>query len=169
MKEPTFLEYGLLIAASLIMSLLGLYLLANFSRLFRGRIKNELLRRNAAAWAVIFCISCGMIPMSGGFFYILSKFGWGWAVGGQFISTTLITLIVFNLARIVAESKRLQKLSFIKHKLLVFATLIITIMAINVPLNYILYGFSTPYLKYSLVSSIYLGGACGPASGYPGK
>ena len=161
MKEPTFLEYGLLIAASLIMSLLGLYLLANFSRLFRGRIKNELLRRNAAAWAVIFCISCGMIPMSGGFFYILSKFGWGWAVGGQFISTTLITLIVFNLARIVAESKRLQKLSFIKHKLLVFATLIITIMAINVPLNYILYGFSTPYLKYSLVSSIYLGGACG--------
>ena len=161
MKEPTFLEYGLLIVFSLIMSLSGLYLLANFGRLFKGRIKNDLVRRNAAAWVVIFCISCGMIPMSGGFFYILGKYGWAWAIGGQFVSTTLVTLIVFNLARIVAESKRLQQLSFIKHKLLVFTTLIVTILAINVPLNYILYGFSTQYLKYSVVSSIYLGGGCG--------
>ena len=161
MKEPSFLEYGILIAACLVMSLIGLYLLANFKQLFRGRIKNELVRRNVAAWLVIFCISSGMTPMSGGFFYMLGKFGWFWAIGGQFISTTLITLIVFNLTRIVAENKRLQQLSFLKHKLLVFATLIITILMINIPLNYILYDFSTQYLKYAVASSIYIGGATG--------
>jgi sensor histidine kinase YesM len=143
------------------MSLIGLYLLANFRQLFRGRIKNELVRRNVAAWLVIFCISAGITPMSGGFFYVLGKFGWLWAIGSQFISTTLITLIVFNITRIVAENKKLQRLSFLKHKLLVFATLIATILLINVPVNYILYDFSTQYLKYAVASSIYIGGATG--------
>lgn len=161
MKEPSFLEYGILIAVCLVMSLIGLYLLANFRQLFRGKIRNELLRRNVAAWLVIFCISAGMIPMSGGFFYILGKFGWGWAIGGQLISTTLVTVLVFNITRMVAENKKLQQLSFVKHKLLVFATLILTILAINVPLNYILYDYSTQYLKYAVISSIYLGGATG--------
>lgn len=161
MKEPTFLEYGILIGVCLVMSLIGLYLLARFRQLFRGKIKNELLRKNAAAWLVIFCMSSGIIPMSGGFFYILGKLGWGWAIGSQLITTTLITLIVFNITRLVAENRKLKQLSFVKHKLIVFATLILTILVINIPLTYILYDYSTQYLKYTVASTIYLGGAIG--------
>ncbi|MEK7224308.1 MAG: hypothetical protein AAB221_01325, partial [Bacteroidota bacterium] len=36
MKEPGILEYSLLIATSLCFAVAGLYLMTNFSRLFRG-------------------------------------------------------------------------------------------------------------------------------------
>lgn len=161
MREPDFWAHVVLIAVCLVMSLIGLYLLAVFRQLFRGRIKNELLRRNVAAWLVIFFISSGMLPMSGGFFYVVGKFGWCWAIGGQFISTTLVTLFVFNITRLVAEHNKLKRLSFVKHKLLVFATLNITLLVVNLPLSYAIYDYSTQFMKYAVISSVYLGGAIG--------
>lgn len=159
MKAPTTLEYILLIGVSLVFALAGLYMLANFSRLLRSTIKNELLRKNIAAWLIIFCISIAMLPMSGGFFYLLEKHGWGWAIGGQFISATLCTLIIYNLVRVVADSRQLKKLSFIKHNLLILVTLIISTLAINIPLSYLMYGKETgPYLKYVFTNSIYIAG-----------
>lgn len=161
MKEPTFIEYVGLVTACLLLALAGLYLLANYSRLFRSSIKNELLRKNVAAWLTIFCLSTAIAPMNGGFFYIIAKYGWGWLWAGQLIGTTLLTLFVFNLARFVAEHKRLKQLSFARHKLLVFGTLIIVTVMVNLPLSYILYDYQVQYLRYSVMSSIYLGGATG--------
>lgn len=162
MKGPTILDFGLLIAVSLVFAIAGLYMLANFGRLFRSRIKNELLRKNIVAWMVIFCISIAMLPMSGGFFYMLEKHGWGWAIGSQFISATACTLIIYNLVRVVAESKQLKKLSFIKHNLLILVTLIVTTLALNIPLSYWIYGKEAgPYLKYIISSSIYMAAATG--------
>ena len=57
MKEPTILVYIILVSVSLLLALAGLYLLVNFNRLFKGSIKNEILRKNVAAWLIIFCIS----------------------------------------------------------------------------------------------------------------
>ena len=71
MKEPSVFHYTLLVFVSLVFAVAGLYLLANFSRLLRNSIKNELLRKNVAAWLIILCISVGMTPLSGGFFYLL--------------------------------------------------------------------------------------------------
>jgi sensor histidine kinase YesM len=162
MKGPTTLEYFILVAVCLGFALLGLYMLANFSRLLRSTIKNELLRKNIVAWMVIFCISAGMLPQSGGFFYLLEKYGWGWAIGGHIISTTACTLIIYNLARMVAESRQLRKLSFIKHNLLILVTLVITTVAVDIPLSYMMYGKdATLYMKYVLSQSIYLAVATG--------
>lgn len=162
MQGPSIFDYIILILVSLIFALAGLYVLANFGRLLRNSIKNELLRKNIVAWMVIFSLSVAMTPMSGGFFYLLEKHGWGWAIGGQFISATLCTLIIFNLARIVAESRHLKKLSFIKHNLLILVTLIITTLAINVPLSYWMFGNdASPYIKYVLTNSIYIAVAAG--------
>jgi two-component system LytT family sensor kinase len=158
MKEPTIVQYVILIASCLMLATIGLYLLANFSRLFRGSIRNELLRKNIAAWLIIFCLTTAMSPMSGGFFYIIAKYGWLWAFMGQVIGTTLLTVFVFNLARLVAEHKKLKKLSFAKHNLLIFVTLVVVTAMVNLPLNYVLYDFQKQYLRYSLMSSIYLGG-----------
>jgi two-component system, LytTR family, sensor kinase len=162
MRGPSIFDYVILISVSLIFALAGLYVLANFGRLLKNSIKNELLRKNILAWMVIFSLSVAMTPMSGGFFYLLEKHGWGWAIGGQFISATLCTLIIFNLARVVAENRHLKKLSFIKHNLLILVTLIITTLAINVPLSYWMYGKdASPYLKYVLTNSIYIAVAAG--------
>jgi two-component system, LytTR family, sensor kinase len=139
----------------------GLVILANFSSLFKQRIKNELVRKNVVAWLVIFCISNAMLPMSGGFFIMIEKFGWWGAIIGQLVSTTLCTLVIFNIVNAVAESKQLKKLSFVKHSLLILVTLIITTLLINVPLSYVLYGKNSPYLKYVFVNSVYLAGATG--------
>ena len=67
MKEPGFLGYTILVTVCLLMAFIGLYILVNFSRLFRGGIKNEIIRRNIAAWLVIFFLSAAM-SLNGDFF-----------------------------------------------------------------------------------------------------
>src|SRR5690606_8815098 len=151
--------FSVLIAVCLILSLIGLYLLARFNELFKGKIRNELLRKNVVAWMVTFCLSAGILPLNGHFFYIAQKLGWGWAVGSQFIISLLTTLIVYNLTRMVAESRKLQRLSFFRHKLLVFLTLIVGILGVNVPLTFSLNDYSWKNMDYIIISSIYLAGA----------
>ena len=101
------------------MAMLGLYLLANFSRLFRGAIKNEFLRRNAAAWVVIFLINSSTAPLSGGnsFFYVLAKHGIWLTLLSEVVAALAATLIGFNVVWAVAVNKRLKRLSFLQHKL----------------------------------------------------
>ena len=161
MNNPTFLEYFGLITVSLLFAFLGLYFLINFSRIFRRTIKNAWLRRNAVAWLIIFCIAIAMIPMSGGFFYTLQRFGLGWAIGSHMISATLCTLIVFNSTRAVAENKKLKNLSFLKHKLLVLLTMIVTALAVSTPLTFLLYDGEKRFITYSVISNLYVTAATG--------
>lgn len=162
MKGPSVIEYALLILACLLFAGAGLYVLINFGRLLKGQVRNELLRKNILAWLIIFCFSVAMLPLSGGFFYLLERYGWGWAIGGQLISATACTLVIYNLVRIVAEKEQLKRLSFVKHNLLILATLIITTLAINVPLSFWMYGKQTgSFLSYIISNSIYLAAATG--------
>ena len=160
MKEPTILQYCLLISACLVLAVVGLYLLANFSRLFRG-IKNEVVRKNVAAWFVIFCISTAMAPMSQGFFYIIYKHGWAWTLISAFVSTTLTTVLVYNLARYVAEHRNLKKMPFLRHKALVVATLVIMTLVVNLPYYYVLNNYNTKNLEYFVISGTYMACAAG--------
>ena len=162
MKAPTVFEYVLLATVCLLFALMGLYMLANFSRLFRKFIKNELLRKNIVACIIIFCISNAMFPMGSGFFYVVQKFGWGWIIGGQILSAVACTLVIYNLVRLVSESRQFRKLSFIKHNLLIMVTLITSTFAVDIPLGYFMYGKeSGVFMKYLLTSSIYLAAAVG--------
>jgi two-component system LytT family sensor kinase len=161
MGEPTILQYISMTACCLVLAMIGLYLLANFRTLFRGSIHNEILRRNLAVWIVMLFLSSAMAPMSGGFFQILHKYGWCWAVAAQFISSLAHTLFVFNTAWLVAENRRLKKLTFIQHKVIVFATIVIMTVAVNIPLFLLANAYSTKNIEYIIISSIYLGGAIG--------
>src|SRR5687767_9884852 len=104
--EPNPLEYVVVVFCCLVFAVIGLYLLANFSRLFRGRIKNELLRKNIVSWLIIFFLSSATAPITGGLYFIVGKFGWLGTVACQAAITTLYTLIVFNSALAIAENKR---------------------------------------------------------------
>lgn len=162
MKEPTIYELSALIVVCLVMALIGLYLLANYNRLFRGSIKNAFLRRNVVAWLVIFCINGSMTALSGGaIFYIIVKFGWFGVIGGHFLSTTAATVLGFNIVWLVSENRRLKKLSFVKHKLLLLLAVIVMTLLINVPIAYFVWDYGPQYIHYSIITSIYVGGAIG--------
>jgi len=99
--------------------------------------------------------------MGGGLPYVVNMVGWWGLLGWHLICTTADSVIVYNVARLVADNKRLKKLSFIRHKLIVLLTLVVSIVAVNMPLYYIMYNFKTQYLRYSAVSSIYMAVAIG--------
>ena len=164
MKEPTIIQYILLVFCCLIFAVIGLYFLINFGQLFRGRIKNELLRKNVAACLIIFFLSLTLTPLGGGFHLMVAKFGWLGTIVIEISVTILYTAVVFNIGRAIAENKKLKALSFIKHKLLILVALIISSLAINILTVYVLYGSEKQYmlyLKYSVISSIYLTSAIG--------
>lgn len=157
MKEPSTLHYISFVTASILFAAGGIALMANFSRLFQRSIRNELLRKNTAVWLIIFCLNAAIMPLGGGFYVMLQKFGWVGIIIGQLASTTLCTIVIYNLVRMVADSPQLRKLSFIKHNLLILLTLIITTLAINIPTSYVIYQQeATRYLKYVIAQSIYL-------------
>ncbi|HZI53576.1 MAG TPA: hypothetical protein VFD56_07735, partial [Chitinophagaceae bacterium] len=159
MREPTTIQFIIIVLCCLVFAVIGLYFLVNFGRLFRGSIRNEVLRKNAAAWIVIFFLSLAITPLGGGFSYMVRKFGWWGSALIEIIVSLVYTVVVYNTARAIAENKKLKSLSFVKHKLLILVALIATSMVVNVATVYILYGDEKEYatfLKYSVVSTIYL-------------
>ncbi|MFN8289519.1 MAG: histidine kinase [Chitinophagaceae bacterium] len=162
MKAPGLLEYALLISCSLLFAGLGLYLLARFNNLFRGFIRNGLLRKNISAFLIIICMSAAMSPLSGGFFYLLDRYGWGWVIVGHLISAAASTLLIYNPARLAAENKQLKQLSFINHNIIIVLVLIIMTLAVNIPLSYMIYQEDWEKArKYVITNSIYIAAATG--------
>lgn len=102
-----------------------------------------------------------MSPLNGGFFYILAKFGWRNIITGNLVTNTVATLIGFNIMWALAESKRLKRFSFVKHKLILFFSLIILTILINVPSTYVLFNYNIQYMEFTIITSIYVGGAIG--------
>ncbi len=156
MQEPTILYLSMLVLISLILALAGLFILANFGRMFRGSIRHEVLRKNVLVWMVIFTLSAALFPMSGGFYVIVAKHGYDGLLLYQIISTTANTLFVYNIARYVAESDKVRKMSFVWHKVLITFSIVVMSLVVNLPLAYVLYNYSTQFLKYTVISSVYL-------------
>jgi two-component system, LytTR family, sensor kinase len=156
MNEPSVLFYALLVACSLVLALAGLYVLVNFSRLFRGSIRQEVLRKNVVVWLAIFSISLAMSPLSSGFFIILQKHGFVGLGLFQLASTTGNTIFVYNSARLVADSKSLKKIPFFRHILLIILTIVVMSLLVNVLAPYLVFAYLRPYLQYSILSNIYI-------------
>jgi len=161
MESPSLLQFSLLITACIIIALVGLFILANFGRLLRGSIRNEMLRKNILVWLIIFCFALAMTPMNGQFFYAVHKYGFLVAVLGEMLVVTCYTLIVFNAARWVDETRLLKSLSFAKRKLLVLLTIIVLCLVANLVIKYLNPDKEEGYSNYSLVLSMYFGSATG--------
>lgn len=161
MKSPTILEYAILIGSCILLALVGLYLLANFKNLLRNTIRNEWLRRNVIVWLITFCLVLASTPMNGEFFYSVRKYGWWDALLGEIIVVTCTTLVAFNLAWLVAEHRSLNHLSFAKRKILIFLTLIVSVVGANRIVKYLFTRNQEEYSAFSILSSIYLASAVG--------
>ena len=165
MREPTIIQYTATVLCCLLFAVIGLYGLVNFNRLLRSRIRNEVLRKNAVAWLVIFFLSLATTPLSpGGFYYMLRKFGWLGFGAIEIAISLAYTIIVFNAARVTVGHKRLRSLPFFQHKLLIVGILVATSLLVSVASMYILYGSDKEFrsiLKYSIISTIYMTAAIG--------
>jgi len=155
MKEPPFYFFILLILHSALMLMAGLYILANFGRLFRRNFRNELLRENVVVWLAAICMIMALAPVSGDFVGILLRKGIMHAIMVQTIFATINTLFVFNITRFVARSVPVKRKSFTKQKAIVLITIIVCTILINIPLNYIFNDFSVKNIKYSVLFSFY--------------
>jgi sensor histidine kinase YesM len=159
MNSPTIWEYALLVGSCILFALIGIYVLANFRKIFRNLIRNEWLRRNIIVWIVASCIVFAATPMNGELIYAIKKHGWKYAILGELIVITTNTLIVFNFAWFVAEHKLFGRLSFIKRKALVLLTLIFSFVGVNLLVRYLFTNEPYEYAGFSVVMSVYF--ACG--------
>ncbi|HMG67566.1 MAG TPA: histidine kinase [Chitinophagaceae bacterium] len=137
MKPPDFSGLVLLVLFSSTMLLVGLYLLAKFNRLFKRYIRNELVRRNVVVWMVALCLIMSVSPTNPDFyaafanhkvlhFFFLDCFG-----------VTLEALFVFNVSWIVLRYLNRKQVSFRKKMVIILCTVIICMMAMSFPINYL--------------------------------
>jgi sensor histidine kinase YesM len=161
MRQPTIFEFIILITASLALAIAGLYLIANFSRLFKRSIRNELVRKNVAVWLIILCISLAISPLSNAFIYIIYTHGLGEIILIELISTTASTLFGYNIVRLVVENKKVKEFSFIKRTFILLLTLIVVSIAINIPFTYIFYPRELQNIGFTILATIYVGGITG--------
>ncbi len=159
--NPTIIEYAILIGFCILFGLLGLYLLANFKNTFRNIIGNEWVRRNVLVWLITFSLVVATTPMSGEYFYAVRKYGWVTAILGQMIVATFNTLIVFNLAWLVAAHPFFDRFSFAKRKILVLLTLIISCVGVSLMVKNVFNTDNKEYAGFSILSSIYMATAIG--------
>lgn len=161
MKSPTVLEYVLLVVACILFAVAGLYLLTRFGNLFKRTIRNEALRKNVAAWLIIFCFVFAMTPMNGQFFYAIKNYGIWVAVAGEILVVTLHALLVFNNARLLAESKFIKQFSFLKQKLSVFAVIVTMTITVSFIVSHFFSEGHSSDIRYAIVNSAYMGSATG--------
>jgi two-component system, LytTR family, sensor kinase len=157
MKEPSFILLILLIVCSSLMLMLALYLLSNFNRLFSGSIRNELLRQNLAVWVTATCFVLALAPISGDFYGLVIKKGLLYTMMVELSIATANTFIGFNIVRYIYYRPAMQRMPFVRQKAVILFCIIICVIAVNMPLNFIFNDYSTRHLKYSVLFSFYNG------------
>src|ERR1043165_7153590 len=95
-----FIIIVLIVFVSSVMMLAGLYLLAKFNSLFRGRIRNELIRKNVVAWLTAICIFLSLTPTYHDFSSVIEGGKIAHYFLLQIICITLGTVFVFNITQV---------------------------------------------------------------------
>ena len=160
--NPT--QFELLVFSVLLSSLtlvVGLYLLANFNRLFRRSIKNELLRKNVVVWLAAICCIMTTVPTTPLFYEAIVQNKLPVFYLYECCAATVEGLFVFNISLIMLKYIR-RRTSFRTRMVIMLFTIIISIMFISIPMNY----FGNAYLgkgpsfvniEFTLLYSFYTG------------
>jgi two-component system, LytTR family, sensor kinase len=157
MKYPEFKSLLLLVLCSSVMLVLGLYLLANFKRLFRRQIKNELLRKNIVVWMVAVCLILAVSPTNSEFYQAISKGILLKTFLIQIAAITIMTVFVFNTTLLVLKNKSLQRTSFRKRMAIILFTIITGTMLCGTLINYLGNKGSFQNLELTLVFNFWTG------------
>lgn len=150
---------------SSVMLVTGLYLLANFNRLFKRTITNELLRTNIVVWLAAICWIMATFPTTPEFYGALMSNNLPIYYLFECIVATVEGLFVFNISRVVFMYVR-KRTSFRTRMAIVLCTIVISCMLISVPMNYfgnacVGKGPSFANVELSLLYSFYVGSLAG--------
>jgi sensor histidine kinase YesM len=157
MKYPDFKALLLLVVFSSLMLVLGLYLLANFKRLFRRQIKNEWIRKNIVVWMVAVCLVLAVSPTNSEFYQAIAKGILLKTFLIQIVAITIMTFFVFNITLLVLKTKTLQRMSFRRKMAVILFTIIAGTMMCGVLVNYIGNWGSFKKLELTLLFNFWTG------------
>jgi sensor histidine kinase YesM len=135
----------------------GLYLIANYNRLFRNSIRNQLLRRNLVVWMIAICLIFSVTPTNPEFYQNIAGGKIMRYVVIQCIAITVMVLFVFNITWYVSELSWLKKGSFRKRMGVILFIIIVCTILIGIPVNYIANKGSFQNLQYSILFNFYTG------------
>jgi two-component system, LytTR family, sensor kinase len=161
MKYPEFRLVLLFVLYSSVMLVLGLYLLANFKRLFRRLVKNELLRKNIVVWMIAVCLILAVSPTNGEFYQAAAKGAFLKTLLIQITAVTILTVFVFNTTLLVLKIKSVQRASFRKKMGIVLFTIVLGTMVCGILVNYLGNGGSFKGLELTLVFNFWTGSMTG--------
>src|ERR1044072_9809150 len=150
---------------SSVMLVTGLYLLANFNRLFKRSIANELLRTNIVVWLASICWIMATFPTTPEFYGALMSNNLPIYYLFECVVATVEGLFVFNISRMVFMYVR-KRTSFRTRMAIVLCTIVISCMVISIPMNYfgnacVGRGPSFANVELSLLYSFYVGSLAG--------
>jgi two-component system, LytTR family, sensor kinase len=162
MLNTLFGQLVVLVLFSALMLVAGLYLVANYNRLFRNHIRSQLLRRNLVVWMIAICFTFSVTPTSPDFYQSLAAKKIFPYFITQIIACTALVLVVFNITWYVSELSVLKKGSFRKKMGVTFFTIIFFTMVMSIPLNYLGNKFlegkgSFKNIEYSILFNFYSG------------
>jgi two-component system, LytTR family, sensor kinase len=157
MLKSGFLHLAIVVLFSSLMLVAGLYLVANYNRLFRSRIRNQLLRRNLVVWLIAFCFIFAITPTSGEYYRNLSEGRLWHYVIIELIGITIMVLFVFNITWYVATLSWVKKQSFRKSMTIILLTIIVGTVLVGIPINYIANNGSFKNIEYSILFNFYTG------------
>jgi sensor histidine kinase YesM len=161
MKPHDFKALVLLVLFSSIMLVLGLYLLANFKRLFRRQIKNELLRKNIVVWMVAVCLILAVSPSNYEFYQAIAKGTLVKTFLIQIAAVTILTVFVFNSTFLVLRTKPMRRMSFRRKMAVTLVTIVVGTMACGILINYLANGGSFKNLQFTLLFNFWTGSMTG--------
>jgi two-component system, LytTR family, sensor kinase len=157
MLNTKFEQLIVLVLFSSLMLVAGLYLLANYNRLFRSYIKSRLLRQNLVVWMIGLCLIFSLTPTNPEFYQNFSTNKLPTYFLIQSIAITAMVLFVFNITWFVSELSWLKKLSFRKRMGIILSTIISCTMLIGIPINYLGNHGSFKNIEFSFLFNFYTG------------
>lgn len=157
MFDTQFSKLVVLMLFSALMLVIGLYLVANYNRLFQKQIRNRFIRRNLAVWLIALCFTFSITPTSSEFYQSLTAQHILRYFSIQSIAVTVMVLFVFNITWLVVESRWLKKASFNKRMGVILFTIIFCTMLIGIPINYIAGGGKFKNLEITVLFNFWTG------------
>jgi sensor histidine kinase YesM len=157
MNSLEFSALIILVLSSSLMLVLGLYLLTNFSRLFKRYIRNEWLRQNVVVWMVAICLVFALIPTNPEIYHALVSGKWVRILLIQFTAVTAMMLFVFNITLLVLRIKYVRSMTFTKRMAIVLLTIVVCTMLCAVPINYFGNNGSFKSLELAIIYNFYTG------------
>jgi two-component system, LytTR family, sensor kinase len=160
-KNPEFYVLLAAVVCAGLLMIAGLYLLANFNTLLRRWIRNAWLRKNVLSILIAVCFGLALTPTNPEIYQAVPVKHLLRYVLIQIIAVGGMTIVVFNITRLVLFTRYVQRMNFKKKMAVLLVTIMTCTMLMAIPINYWANKGTLKGVKFSMLSSFYIGCLCG--------